>query len=205
MHHLPLQAISKKADNSTKQADYLAGDIFQLQTKHNEAMDALKIQHRKVLAPLKDRHAKAIQSKNDLLKQSDKTIQGYEQMFTELLLEMEENHVSRQKMDKLSKRAAETHANFLQHKVLYNALKNEMRHQQETSLELHQQLEEYEETTNYLYDKIDNMKSDFDSMRIFIDLYYEEKVAELEPWYIRKHKGPNRNFKGMSCLQISCV
>ena len=31
-----------------------------------------------------------IQSKNDLLKQSDNTIQGYDQMFTELLLEMKE-------------------------------------------------------------------------------------------------------------------
>ena len=45
-----------------------------------------------------------------------------------------------QKMDKLTKRAAETHANFLQHKLLYDALKDEMRDQQETSLELSQQL-----------------------------------------------------------------
>jgi len=74
MHHLPLQAIAKKEEDSAKQADRLAGEVFQLQTDHNEAMDALKIQHREALAALKDRHAKAIQSKNDLLKQADDTI-----------------------------------------------------------------------------------------------------------------------------------
>jgi len=168
-------------------------------------MDALKIQHREALVVLKDRHAKAIHSKNDLLKQSEDTIQGYEQMFTELLLEMKEKHVSRRKMDRLSKKAAETHDNFFQHKVLCDALKDEMRDQQETSLELSQQLEEYEATIDYLYDKIDNMHSDFDSIRSYIDLYYEGKVAELEPKYVSKHQVPNRNGKGMSCLQISCV
>ena len=125
MHHLPLQAINKKAENSAKQADRLAGEVFQLQTNHIEAMEALKIQHRKALALLKGRHAKAIQSKNNLLKQSEDIIQGYEQMFTEMLLEMKEKNVRRRKMDKLSKKAAETHANFLQHKVLHVALKDE--------------------------------------------------------------------------------
>ena len=108
-------------------------------------------------------------------------------------------------MDKLSKRAAETHDNFLQHKVLYDVLKDEMQDQQETSLGLSQQLEEYEATINYLYDKIDNMQSSFDSIRSHIDLYYEQKVAELEPRYVSKHQVPNRNGKGMSCLQISCI
>ena len=108
-------------------------------------------------------------------------------------------------MDKLSKRAAETHANFLHPKVLYDALKDEMRDQQETCLELSQQLEEYKATIDNLYHKIDNMQSDFDSIRSYIDLYYEEKVAELEPRYVRKHQVPNSNDKGMGCLQISCV
>ena len=52
-------------------------------------------------------------------------------------------------MQKLNKKAAETHANYLQHKVMYDALKDEVRDQQSTSIELRQQLEEYEETIEY--------------------------------------------------------
>jgi hypothetical protein len=144
-----------------------------MQLNHNAAMDSLKIQHREAMTSLKQRHAEAIEGKNALLKEYDDNIEGYEKMFTELLNEMRDKHVSRRQMQKLNKKAAETHANYLQHKVMYDALKDEVRDQQSTSIELRQQLEEYEETIEYLYDKIDNMQSDFDSVISYVDLYYE--------------------------------
>lgn len=173
-----------------------------MQLNHNAAMDSLKIQHREAMTSLKQRHAEAIEGKNALLKEYDDNIEGYEKMFTELLNEMRDKHVSRRQMQKLNKKAAETHANYLQHKVMYDALKDEVRDQQSTSIELRQQLEEYEETIEYLYDKIDNMQSDFDSVISYVDLYYEKEVSEREPLYVSKHQVPNRNCKGMKSFHI---
>ena len=154
------------------------------------------------MTSLKQRHAEAIEGKNALLKEYDDNIEGYEKMFTELLNEMRDKHVSRRQMQKLNKKAAETHANYLQHKVMYDALKDEVRDQQSTSIELRQQLEEYEETIEYLYDKIDNMQSDFDSVISYVDLYYEKEVSAREPLYVSKHQVPNRNCKGMKSFHI---
>ena len=91
-------------------------------------------------------------------------------MFTELLHEMKDKHVSRRQMERLNKKAAQTHANYLQHKVMYDALKDEVWDQQSTSVELRQELDEYEATIDYLYNKIDNMQSDFDAIILSIDL-----------------------------------
>ena len=170
-----------------------------MQLAHNTAMDSLKIQHREAMAALKHRHAQAIESKNSLLKQYDSTIKGYEKMFTELLHKMKDKHVSRRQMERLNKKAAQTHAKYLQHKVMYDALKDEVRDQQSTSLELRQRLEEYEATIDYLYNKIDNIQSDFDAIISYIDLYYEEERSAWEPLYVSKHQVPNRNCKGMKC------
>jgi chromosome segregation ATPase len=154
------------------------------------------------MTSLKQRHAEAIEGKNALLKEYDGNIEGYDKMFTELLNEVRDKHVSRRQMQKLNKKAAETHANYLQHKVMYDALKDEVRDQQSTSIELRQQLEEYEETIEYLYDKIDNMQSDFDSVISYVDLYYEKEVSAREPLYVSKHQVPNRNCKGMKSFHI---
>ena len=154
------------------------------------------------MTSLKQRHAEAIEGKNALLKEYDDNIEGYEKMFTELLNEMRDKHVSRRQMQKLNKKAAETHANYLQHNVMYDALKDEVRDQQSTSIELRQQLEEYEETIEYLYDKIDNMQSDFDSVISYVDLYYEKEISAREPLYVSKHQVPNRNCKGMKSFHI---
>ena len=62
---------------------------------------------------------------------------------------------------------------------MYDALKDEVWDQQSTSIELRQQLEEYEETIEYLYDKIDNMQSDFDSIISYVDLYYEKEISDI--------------------------
>ena len=70
-------------------------------------------------------------------------------MFTELLHEMKDKHVSRRQIKRLNKKAAQTHANYLQHKVMYDALKDEVWDQQAASIELRQQLEEYEATIDY--------------------------------------------------------
>jgi len=173
-----------------------------MQLNHNAAMDSLKIQHRETMTSLKQRHAEAIEGKNALLKEYDGNIEGYDKMFTELLNEVRDKHVSRRQMQKLNKKAAETHANYLQHKVMYDALKDEVWDQQSTSIELRQQLEEYEETIEYLYDKIDNMQSDFDSVISYVDLYYEKEVSAREPLYVSKHQVPNRNCKGMKSFHI---
>ena len=154
MHLIPSQILSKKAELSANQAESPASQVHQMQLDHNAAMDSLKIQHREAMAALKHRHIKAFQSKNDLLKQYDNTIKGYEKMFTALLHEMKDKHVSRRQMERLNKKAAQTHANYLQHKVMYNALKDEVRDQQATSTELRQQLEEYEAPIDYLYDRL---------------------------------------------------
>ena len=154
------------------------------------------------MTSLKQRHAEAIEGKNALLKEYDGNIEGYDKMFTELLNEVRDKHVSRRQMQKLNKKAAETHANYLQHKVMYDALKDEVWDQQSTSIELRQQLEEYEETIEYLYDKIDNMQSDFDSVISYVDLYYEKEVSAREPLYVSKHQVPNRNCKGMKSFHI---
>ena len=108
-------------------------------------------------------------------------------------------------MERLNKKAAQTHANYLQNKVTYDALKNEVQDQQSTSRELRQQLEEYEATIDYLYNKIDSMKSDFDAIISYIDLYYEEEWSALEPLYVSKHQVPNRNCKGMKCFLSHCL
>ncbi len=103
-------------------------------------------------------------------------------------------------MERLNKQAAQTHANYLQHKVMYDTLKDEVWDQQSTSSELRQELEEYEATTDYLYNKIDNMQSDFDAIISYIDLYYKEERSAREPLYVSKHQVPNRNCKGMKCF-----
>ena len=176
-----------------------------MQLNHNAAMDSLKIQHREAMTSLKQRHAEAIEGKNALLKEYDDNIEGYEKMFTELLNEMRDKHVSRRQMQKLNKKAAETHANYLQHKVMYDALKDEVRDQQSTSIELRQKLEEYEATIDNLYNIIDNMQSDFDAIIRYIDLYYKEEMSGREPLYISKHQVPNRNCKGMKCFLSHCL
>ena len=139
-----------------------------MQLAHNAAMDSLKIQHREVMAALKHRHAQA-KSKTSLLKEYDSTIKGYEKMFTESLHEMKDKHISRRQMERLNKKAVQTHANYLQHKVMYDALKDEVWDQQSTSIELRQQLEDYEATMDCSYGKIDNMQSDFDNIISYID------------------------------------
>ena len=85
---------------------------------------------------MKHRHAQAIESKNSLLKEYDSIIEGYEKIFIELLHEMKDKHISRWQMERLNKKAVQTHANYLQHKVMYDALKDEVQDQQSTSIEL---------------------------------------------------------------------
>ncbi len=92
---IPFQLLSKKAELNANKTENLACQVHQMQLAHNTAMDSLKIQHREAMAALKHRYAQAIESKNSLLKEYDSTIEGYEKMFTELLHEMKDKHVSR--------------------------------------------------------------------------------------------------------------
>ena len=161
-----------------------------------ETMDELAATHRDAIINLRQRHSESMSRKDALLKESDELVQGFQDMFRELLNEMRGTKVARRKADELSKRAAQVHSRYLEQKLLNDSLTDEIIDTRATSIDLRTKIEEYEAMIDYLYDELDSQKSDFDSIVHFIDSYYQEELESLTPKHICKHCVPNSSGKG---------
>jgi sugar-specific transcriptional regulator TrmB len=168
-----------------------------------ETMDALAARHRDAIINLRQRHSESMSRKDALLKESDELVQGFQDMFRELLNEMRGTKVARRKADELSKRAAQAHSRYLEQKLLNDSLTDEIIDTRATSIDLRTKIEEYEAMVDYLYDELDSQKSDFDSIVHFIDSYYQEELESLTPKHIRKHCVPNSSGKG-NIIRMHC-
>ena len=97
---------------------------------------------------------------------------------------MHQTKVTRRKADKLSKRAASAHSRCLEQEILNGSLTDEICDARATSIELKTKIEDYEVMVDYLYDKLDSQKADFDSIVHFIDSCYQEELMCSTPQHI---------------------
>lgn len=169
-------------------------------------IDDLKIKHKSALRNLRAHHAKAMASKSEELKDAQELIKGMDELFAELSTEVHaaeaEKRVAEAKVIGLKDRVARAHRNYVEHKLLSAELKDEVREGELNTLELQIQVNEFSKMIDYLYDKLDESRADFDAVVRYIDTYYTEQLDALKPKMIAKHYVANRSGKGIVYLFI---
>jgi chromosome segregation ATPase len=139
-------------------------------------------------------------SKNEDLKEARDLIDGMEELFQELSKEVHVAQNDRRKAESnvslLKERAARAHRNYIEHKLLSAELKDEVREGELTTLELQMQVDEFSETIDYLYERLEEGRADFDAVVQYIDKYYMEELDRMKPKMIAKHLVMNRSGKG---------
>ena len=84
------QSINNVANHNKVIAEKLLYENSLVTKGKQQAMDALKLQHRETTSLLKKRHAESIQCTDKMLQDSDDLLQGFQDMSAELLNEMQE-------------------------------------------------------------------------------------------------------------------
>lgn len=198
------QSIMSAAQHNRSLVEALLTEKRDLMRGKQEEMDRLVIRHRDTIVDLRQRHSEHMSKKHALLKKSEELVQGLQAMLEGLLIEMRQTKVTRRKVDKLSKRAAYAHSRCLEQEILHGSLTDEICDARATSIELKTKIEDYEVMVDYLYDKLDSQKADFDSIVHFIDSCYQEELMCSTPKHISKHCVPNSSGKGnVTCIHCS--
>ena len=126
----------------------------------------------------------------------------FEELSDEVHVAESDKRAAEANVSELKDRAARAHRNYIEHKLLSAELKDEVRDGELNTLELQIQVNEFSETVDYLYEKLDESRADFDAVVWYIDKYYTERLDAMKPKMIAKHYVKNWSGKGTVLLLI---
>lgn len=189
-HDFKLSKSKQQLSKTTKQCE----SIFEDLQRSKQYIDTLKVQHKSTIAQMKQLHAATIESKNKQLKEADELVEGLEEMFQEMVAEVNDAtnsaNTSSQRLERAKAKASQAHSKLMEHKILTGELKDELRDGELATKDLTNELEECREAIDYLYDERERMQTDFNSIIEYLDEYASPKP-------IAKHYVPNRNGRGV--------
>lgn len=152
-----------------------------------------------------------MKSKNDRVKEAEELAEGLHVLFSEMVDEVGDASKSSRKSKKELKdakaSAAKAHAAYVEHKLLSNLLKDEVRDAQVDEVSSREKVEQYSEIIEYLSRELEEQQREFDEILTFIDAHAcDGDIAGdnmlKSPNVIAKHYVPNKRGKGAVTFMI---
>ena len=165
----------------------------------------MKLRHKNVITKIKRDNARALQTKNDRVKAAEELALGLQELFNEMVDEVSQasksSNKSKKEVKEAKAKAAKAHADYVEHKLLSDMLKDEVRDAHHSELSLKAKVEEYGDVIDYLSREMEEQEREFDDILAFIDAHasFGEDACNtlaLSPNYIAKHNVPNKRGKG---------
>lgn len=147
-----------------------------------------------------------MKSKNDRVKEAEELAEGLHVLFSEMVDEVGDASKSARKSKKELKdakaSAAKAHAAYVEHKLLSNLLKDEVRDAQVDEVSSREKVEQYSEIIEYLSRELEEQQREFDEILTFIDAHACDGDIAGSPNVIAKHYVPNKRGKGAVTFMI---